>query len=103
VALARALADGSLRLEPDGDAAATLERLRAVPGVGEWTAQYLAMRALGWPDAFPASDVGVMKALGVSTAREALVAAEAWRPWRGYAVIHLWRTLAPAPIEATTS
>jgi AraC family transcriptional regulator of adaptative response / DNA-3-methyladenine glycosylase II len=103
VALARALAEGALRLEPDGDAAATVERLKAVPGVGDWTAQYLAMRALGWPDAFPASDVGVMKALGVTTPREALAAAEAWRPWRGYAVIHLWRTLAPAPIEATTS
>ncbi|MFN7645087.1 MAG: DNA-3-methyladenine glycosylase 2 family protein [Burkholderiales bacterium] len=103
VALARALADGSLRLEPDGDAAATIERLKAVPGVGDWTAQYLAMRALGWPDAFPASDVGVMKALGVTTPREALAAAEDWRPWRDYAVIHLWRTLAPAPIEATTS
>jgi len=103
VALARALADGSLRLEPDGDAPATIERLRAIPGIGDWTAQYLAMRALGWPDAFPASDVGVMKALGVASPREALVAAEAWRPWRGYAVIHLWRTLAPDTNEATTS
>ncbi|MEI7447510.1 MAG: Ada metal-binding domain-containing protein [Burkholderiales bacterium] len=99
VSLARAIAHEGLRLEPDGDAAATLERLRAVPGIGDWTAQYLAMRALGWPDAFPAADVGVMKALGVKTPREALAAAEAWRPWRGYAVIHLWRTLAPFRIE----
>lgn len=95
VALARAIAHDGLRLEPDGDAAATVARLLAVPGIGDWTAQYLAMRALGWPDAFPAADVGVMKALGVSTAREAIAAAEGWRPWRGYAVIHLWRTLAP--------
>ena len=95
VALAGALADGSLRLEPDGDAEATIARLTALPGIGDWTAQYIAMRALGWPDAFPASDVGVMKALGVRTPRQALERAEAWRPWRGYAVIHLWRTLAP--------
>ncbi|RPH45488.1 MAG: DNA-3-methyladenine glycosylase 2 family protein [Burkholderiales bacterium] len=101
VELARALADGGLRLEPDGDAAATIARLVAVPGIGDWTAQYLAMRALGWPDAFPASDVGVMRALGVKTPREALAAAEAWRPWRGYAVIHLWRTLAPVTNETT--
>ncbi|MFM1987799.1 MAG: putative bifunctional transcriptional activator/DNA repair enzyme AlkA [Pseudomonadota bacterium] len=99
VALARAIAHEGLRLEPDGDAAATVERLLDVPGIGDWTAQYLAMRALGWPDAFPAADVGVMKALGVKTPREALAAAEAWRPWRGYAVIHLWRRLAPLRIE----
>lgn len=90
VALARAIAREGLRLEPDGDAAATVGRLLAIPGIGEWTAQTLAMRALGWPDAFPAADVGVRKALGVTTPREALAVAEAWRPWRSYAVIHLW-------------
>jgi AraC family transcriptional regulator of adaptative response / DNA-3-methyladenine glycosylase II len=99
VALARALADGSLRLEPGVDVEATLARLRAVPGIGEWTANYLGMRALGWPDAFPAADVGVMKALGTTAPRAALAAAEAWRPWRAYAVIHLWRTLAPPPFQ----
>ena len=63
-----------------------------------------AATALGWPDAFPASDVGVMKALGVSTAREALVAAEAWRPWRAYAALHLWASdpQAPAPAKVKT-
>jgi AraC family transcriptional regulator of adaptative response / DNA-3-methyladenine glycosylase II len=99
VALARALADGALRLEPGADLETTLARLRAIRGVGEWTAHYLGMRALGWPDAFPAADVGLMKALGAATPRAAVEAAEAWRPWRAYAAIHLWRTLAPPVSE----
>ena len=94
LALARAVADGELVLMPNADIEATLERLRALPGVGEWTAQYIAMRALAWPDAFPHTDLGVMKALGTKDARRALAAAEAWRPWRAYAVMHLWHSLA---------
>src|SRR6202007_2857863 len=89
LALARAVADGQLVLAPNADIEATLERLRALPGVGEWTAQYIAMRALAWPDAFPHTDLGVMKALGESNARRVLAAGEAWRPWRAYAVMHL--------------
>ncbi len=99
-ALAGALADGSLRLSPGEPVAATVARLLDIPGVGDWTAQYLAMRGLGAADAFPAADYGVMKALGVTTARQALARAEGWRPWRAYAVIHLWAsldTLATAP------
>ena len=68
--------------------------LKALPGVGEWTAQYIAMRALSWPDAFPHTDLGVMKALGETSPRRVLAAGEAWRPWRAYAVIHLWQSLA---------
>src|SRR5207244_4440831 len=64
VALARSVADGNLMLMPNADIETTLERLRALPGMGEWTAQYIAMRALAWPDAFPHTDLGVMKALG---------------------------------------
>ena len=94
LALARAVADGDLVLMPNADIEATLERLRALPGVGEWTAQYIAMRALAWPDAFPHTDLGVMKALGVNDARRVLAAGEAWRPWRAYAVMHLWNSLA---------
>ena len=94
VALARAVADGDLVLMPNADIEATLERLRALPGVGEWTAQYIAMRALAWPDAFPHTDLGVMKALGMKEARRVLAAGEAWRPWRAYAVVHLWNSLA---------
>jgi AraC family transcriptional regulator of adaptative response / DNA-3-methyladenine glycosylase II len=94
VALARAVADGELDLRPNADIDATLERLRALPGVGEWTAQYIAMRALAWPDAFPHTDLGVMKALGESNPRSVQAAGEAWRPWRAYAVMHLWQSLA---------
>lgn len=92
-ALARAVCDGTLALEPTADVSAQLDRLRALPGIGEWTAQYLAMRALGWPDAFPHTDYGVRKALGTTSDREVLARAEAWRPWRAYAVMHLWRSL----------
>ncbi|HEY9446006.1 MAG TPA: AlkA N-terminal domain-containing protein, partial [Burkholderiales bacterium] len=93
VALARAVADERIVLMPNADVESTLEGLRALPGVGEWTAQYIAMRALSWPDAFPHTDLGVMKALGETGARRVLAAAEAWRPWRAYAVMHLWQSL----------
>ena len=93
LALARAVADGGLDLVPNADIEATLDRLRALPGVGEWTAQYIAMRSLAWPDAFPHTDLGVMKALGMKDAKRVLAAGEAWRPWRAYAVMHLWNSL----------
>jgi len=93
ISLARAVADGALVLAPNADIDSTLERLRALPGVGEWTAQYIAMRALAWPDAFPHTDLGVMKALHESNPRRVLEAGEAWRPWRAYAVMHLWQSL----------
>jgi AraC family transcriptional regulator of adaptative response / DNA-3-methyladenine glycosylase II len=89
VALARAVDDG-LRLAPNVDPDATMARLRELPGIGEWTAQYIAMRALAWPDAFPAGDLGVRRALGGISAAEAEARAAAWRPWRAYAVLHLW-------------
>ncbi|MDB5810879.1 MAG: DNA-3-methyladenine glycosylase 2 [Betaproteobacteria bacterium] len=92
IALARAVADGKLVLMPNADIDATLAALRELPGVGEWTAQYIAMRALSWPDAFPHTDLGVMKALGETGARQVLAAGEAWRPWRAYAVMHLWHS-----------
>ncbi|MCC6210864.1 MAG: DNA-3-methyladenine glycosylase 2 [Burkholderiales bacterium] len=91
VALARAVADG-LELAPNADVEATLAKLRALPGIGEWTAQYIAMRALAWPDAFPHTDLGVMRALGERNPRRVLERAEAWRPWRAYAVMHLWNS-----------
>ena len=77
-------------------------RLRALPGIGEWTAQYIAMRQLREPDAFPAADVALMRALaGPDGARpnaaQLLARAEAWRPWRAYAALHLWASLADAP------
>jgi len=77
--------------------AALIEALCALPGIGPWTAHYIAMRALNWPDAFPPNDVAVMKAMkqlfGTATLRDAHARAEAWRPWRAYAVLRLWSSL----------
>ncbi|MBN8511259.1 MAG: adenosine deaminase, partial [Burkholderiales bacterium] len=71
----------------------TLRALQALPGIGDWTAQLIAMRVLAWPDAFPATDIGVLNALGTRDPAVAAARAEAWRPWRAYAVIRLWQTL----------
>jgi AraC family transcriptional regulator of adaptative response / DNA-3-methyladenine glycosylase II len=92
IAMARAVADGKLDLTPNADIDATLKKLRALAGIGEWTAQYIAMRALAWPDAFPHTDLGVMRALGERNPGRVLAAGEAWRPWRAYAVMHLWNS-----------
>lgn len=92
-ALARAVADGQLTLESTPAPEAVIERLLELPGIGGWTAQYIALRALRWPDAFPCGDLGIRKALGMSTARQVLASSEAWRPWRGYAAMHLWNSL----------
>lgn len=86
---ARAVADGQVDLG-DSDPERTIARLEALPGIGPWTAHYMAMRALAWPDAFPASDLGVLKALGVTTGKAAESRATPWRPFRAYAVLHLW-------------
>jgi AraC family transcriptional regulator of adaptative response / DNA-3-methyladenine glycosylase II len=90
--LARAVANGAMHLAPGGDVEETMAALRALPGIGAWTAQYIAMRALSWPDAFPHTDYGVMKAMGEKNAAKVLQAAEKWRPWRAYAVMHLWHS-----------
>jgi AraC family transcriptional regulator of adaptative response / DNA-3-methyladenine glycosylase II len=93
-ALAGAVASGRLVLDGAAGLDAALARLGEVPGVGPWTAHYVAMRALGEPDAFPAGDLGVRRALGNGrgplTSAAAERVAEAWRPWRAYAVFHLW-------------
>jgi AraC family transcriptional regulator of adaptative response / DNA-3-methyladenine glycosylase II len=95
VELARAIDAGRLRLEPLVPLAPTLAALQALPGVGEWTAQYVAMRALGWPNAFPLGDYVLRKRLadagGALPTRRAMVErAEPWAPWRAYAAMHLW-------------
>lgn len=89
VGLAAALADG-LDLSPGSDAAATRRALLALPGIGPWTADYVALRALRELDAFPAHDLVLRRRLGDVDAAGALRAAERWRPWRGYAAQHLW-------------
>jgi AraC family transcriptional regulator of adaptative response / DNA-3-methyladenine glycosylase II len=92
-ALAAEVAAGRIALDPTAPLEATLEQLRALPGIGEWTVQLIALRALAWPDAFPASDIGVLDALGHRDAKRAEAASQAWRPWRAYAVMRLWRSL----------
>jgi 3-methyladenine DNA glycosylase/8-oxoguanine DNA glycosylase len=84
----------------------TLAQLKELPGIGDWTAQYIAMRALRWPDAFPAGDVALHKALGVqglkNPARLSEAASGAWKPWRSYAVIRTWSGAwsgAPATVQ----
>jgi AraC family transcriptional regulator of adaptative response / DNA-3-methyladenine glycosylase II len=93
-ALAATVADGTLALDGTLATEDAVDRLRALPGIGDWTAQYIALRALGEPDAFPAGDLGLRKAAGNGAgplSEQALLArAEAWRPWRGYAALHLW-------------
>ncbi len=93
VGAARAYAQGFRT--GDGDLQERVQRLTTLAGVGPWSAQYVCLRALQESDAFPATDLGVYKALGLTrgSARQAEALAEAWRPWRGYAVICLWHAL----------
>jgi AraC family transcriptional regulator of adaptative response / DNA-3-methyladenine glycosylase II len=99
-AVARAVVDGRLDLTRPLSPGALEESLLAIAGIGPWTAQYILMRAAAWPDAFPVGDVALAKALGMrdSTWRaDTARAAEAWRPWRSYATLHLWTSLTGAP------
>ena len=89
--VAVAIATGTLRLDGH-DVDAFVTAATVLPGIGPWTAHYLAMRALHLPDAFPAADLGILKALG-GTARDAEARSQAWRPFRSYAVMHLWHAL----------
>ena len=95
--LAQAVVDRRLNLEPGSDPELVIEQLKVLPGVGDWTAHYIAMRALRWPDAFPAGDLGLLRATGLKTARELAKAAESWRPWRAYAAFVLWNSLSSTP------
>ncbi len=89
-AFARAVRDGEIRFGGITESQSFLRRLCEVPGIGSWTAQYVAMRALGEPDAFPSGDLGLAHALGLEGTRELERRAEAWRPWRAYAAMYLW-------------
>jgi AraC family transcriptional regulator, regulatory protein of adaptative response / DNA-3-methyladenine glycosylase II len=92
--MAQAVLTGAISLDVAVSIETALNQLKALPGIGDWTAHYFAMRIFGWPDAFPHSDLGILKALNTTNPREALSRAESWRPWRAYAAIHLWKTLA---------
>ena len=103
-AMARAMLDGSLQLNADADPQSTALALQSIPGIGPWTAQYIAMRALRWPDAWLLGDVALTKALGLPDHRgrqaqkEAEERSQAWRPWRSYAVMRAWAE-AGKPLE----
>jgi 3-methyladenine DNA glycosylase/8-oxoguanine DNA glycosylase len=90
-ALARAVCEGRIIFERVVDSDAFLNRLCEIPGIGKWTAQYVAMRALGEPDAFPSGDLGLLHSMALGSPHQLERHAEAWRPWRAYAAMYLWR------------
>ncbi len=94
---ARKTESGEIDLDRGGAPEELTAALCAIPGIGEWTAEYVAMRAIPTPDAFPATDLGIRKALSKEgeklTGAQAIMIARPWRPWRSYAVMHLWRSL----------
>jgi AraC family transcriptional regulator of adaptative response / DNA-3-methyladenine glycosylase II len=96
VSLSQAVANGKVSFQVRGKLKDFIVTLKRMPGIGDWTAQYLAMRALGEPDAFPAADLGIIRALAQGgrrpTPRQVAARAESWRPWRAYAAIYLWHT-----------
>jgi len=106
-ALAGAVASQQIVLDGSADPEATCAALEALPGIGPWTTAYVAMRALGEPDAFPSADLGLRRALagpaGLPSPRALGERAEAWRPWRAYAALHLWQSDTRAPVAALRS
>jgi AraC family transcriptional regulator of adaptative response / DNA-3-methyladenine glycosylase II len=92
LAMAEAFRSGALRLDAGADPDSTIHQLVTLPGIGQWTAHYIAMRGLRWPDAFPKEDIAVRQRLGGVTAGQAEELSQAWRPWRSYAVMHVWRS-----------
>jgi AraC family transcriptional regulator, regulatory protein of adaptative response / DNA-3-methyladenine glycosylase II len=102
--LARALAGGEIVLDPGSDREEAERRLLGLRGIGPWTASYIAMRALGDPDAFLPTDLGVRRAISrlAGDQRNNAALAERWRPWRAYATQHLWASLEDAQIEHQT-
>jgi AraC family transcriptional regulator, regulatory protein of adaptative response / DNA-3-methyladenine glycosylase II len=91
IALAKTCRAGMLNLESSSHPEKVIEQLVALPGIGLWTAHYIAMRALRWPDAFPKGDIAILNNLGNITAKEADKMSQKWRPWRSYAVLYIWR------------
>jgi AraC family transcriptional regulator of adaptative response / DNA-3-methyladenine glycosylase II len=96
VALAQAVCEGRVVLARAANVEEQIHRLQELPGIGVWTAQYIAMRALQWPDAFPDGDLILLKAANTSR-KELRARAERWRPWRAYAAHYLWQSLGVYP------
>jgi AraC family transcriptional regulator of adaptative response / DNA-3-methyladenine glycosylase II len=97
--LARAVCEGRIRFEGIVETGAFLARLCEISGIGAWTAQYVAMRALGEPDAFPAGDLRLLRAMNLSSSRQLERRSEAWRPWRAYATMYLWNGFSESKIK----
>jgi AraC family transcriptional regulator of adaptative response / DNA-3-methyladenine glycosylase II len=93
ITLAEEIASGRLKLEAGAHPELAIKQLVALPGIGKWTAHYIAMRALRWPDAFPKEDIAIRNSLGGVTAARAEELSQPWRPWRSYATLHLWQML----------
>ena len=91
--LARALMQGEIDFDLCAQPEEEIKKLMKIRGIGNWTAQYIAMRSMEWPDAFLETDAGVRRALPGYTSKELLAIAEAWRPWRSYATVNLWNAL----------
>lgn len=91
ISLAKACLDGSVKLDRSLPVDQVIAQLTALSGIGPWTAQYIAMRALRWPDAFPKEDIAARKNLGGLSAAQAEAISQPWRPWRSYALLHIWR------------
>jgi AraC family transcriptional regulator, regulatory protein of adaptative response / DNA-3-methyladenine glycosylase II len=97
---ARAVCDGKISFDGIVDPEDFLARICEIPGIGKWTAQYVAMRALGEPDAFPSGDIALLRALALERSRELEQRSEAWRPWRAYAAMYLWKMAAERKFAA---
>jgi AraC family transcriptional regulator of adaptative response / DNA-3-methyladenine glycosylase II len=94
IAIAQEVDAGRLVLDAGADPTRSIEQLVALPGIGQWTAHYIAMRALRWPDAFPKEDIALRKRMGGISAAQAETMSQAWRPWRSYATLYLWQSIA---------
>lgn len=93
IALARAFDSGALQFEAHADPHETIAQLQELPGIGPWTAHYIAMRALRWSDAFLHGDIALLNNLGRISSKQAEAMSQVSRPWRSYAVLHIWRSL----------
>ena len=96
IGLAKAVGDRRVQLSLATNVDEQIDNLLALPGIGHWTANYIAMRALHWPDAFPTGDLMLMRAAGLKQ-KQLQARAEAWRPWRAYSAQYLWQSLGAVP------
>ena len=99
ISFAKNYLKGNVSLQAGQDYTEPVNKLMTLPGIGEWTAEYIAMRCLAWPDAFPHGDLGIKKALNLTSKKELLNETEKYRPWRAYAAMHLWKSLENAQVK----